>query len=141
MSPFVPPVPKPQPNRLSLLARFVLARRNVLELLRERNYSMKMGRFRFPGLDIVLANDPALIRRILVDEAHNFPKAEMLRRTLEPAIGNGVFIATGGSDNLFFAPYFSDSLPAPPDRWAGGGRPSRSPPPTRPHTTTHMPQI
>lgn len=30
---------------------------------------------------------------------------------------NGVFIATAGSDNLFFAPYFSDSLPAPPDKW------------------------
>lgn len=30
---------------------------------------------------------------------------------------HGVFIATGGSDNLFFAPYLSDSLPTPPDKW------------------------
>ena len=40
---------------------------------------------------------------------------------------NGVFIATAGSDNLFFAPYFSDSLPAPPDKWVNVS-PSRSNP-------------
>lgn len=30
---------------------------------------------------------------------------------------NGVFIATAGSDNMFFAPYFHDSLAAPLDQW------------------------
>ncbi len=40
---------------------------------------------------------------------------------------SGVFIATAGSENLFFAPYFNDSLPAPPDKWVNVS-PSRSNP-------------
>lgn len=49
-------------------------------------------------------------------------KAAKLDTTLQISEGhttpcNGVFIATGGSDNLFFAPYLSESLPTPPDKW------------------------
>lgn len=95
MSPFVPPYPEPHKGKLSLLARFLFARRNVLELLRERNYRMKLGHFRIPGLDLFVVNEPSLIRRILIEEAERYPKSETLRRTLEPAIGNGFFISTG----------------------------------------------
>ncbi len=95
MSPFIPPYPKPHAGALSLLAKFRSARRNVLSLLQERHYRMKMARFRVPGFDLFVLNDPTLVRRVLVDEAEQFPKGKLLLRTLDPVIHNSVFTSNG----------------------------------------------
>jgi len=95
MSPFIPPYPRPHAGALSLLEKFRAARRNVLSLLQERHYRMKMARFRLPGFDLFVLNDPALVRRVLVEEAEDFPKGKLLLRTLDPVIHNSVFTSNG----------------------------------------------
>lgn len=71
----------------------------------------------YPNFDNVSVYD--------IRAAHLDTTVQLSQTAVAPC--NGVFIATGGSDNLFFAPYFSDSLPAPPDRWINVS-PSRSNP-------------
>ncbi|MGQ0672047.1 MAG: cytochrome P450 [Hyphomicrobium sp.] len=41
--------------------------------------------------------DPDDIRRVLVSEADDFPKAPVSRRVLEPALGDGIFTAEGAA--------------------------------------------
>ena len=95
MSPFVPPRPKSHKGTLSLLGRVLFARRDVLGLLRERNYSMKMASYRAPGLELFVVNEPKLARSILIGEWERFPKASVLRKALHPAIGTGVLGSVG----------------------------------------------
>jgi cytochrome P450 len=47
------------------------------------------------GAGITAVTDPALIKRILLDEPDWFPKAPIERATLGPLLGNGILIASG----------------------------------------------
>lgn len=87
--------PKPTNNKASLLLTFFLKKRSWLDGLYERSYKMKMGRVKMPGLDLHIVNDPALVRRILVDDVRDFPKSDLLGELLNPLLGESIFTTNG----------------------------------------------
>lgn len=101
MSHFVPPFPKPQPKHarwLSLLLRpskFMQSRRCALSVLIDRSYEMKLGELGLPGRKLYIANQPDLVKRILVEDAENFPKSRIIADMLELLMGDSIFVSNG----------------------------------------------
>lgn len=92
---FIPPRPEPQAKQPHLIRRFLLARRCTLKLLYEKSYSMKMGKVRLPRGLLYMINEPALVRRVLVEQWAKYPKSRYLWGGLKPLIGNGVLMSNG----------------------------------------------
>ncbi len=95
MSRFCPVYPKPLKNKASLLLMFFGKRRSWLDGLFERSYHMKMGQVNLPGLDLYMVNEPKLVRKVLIEEANQFPKHDMLGNMLKPLLGESIFTTNG----------------------------------------------
>lgn len=95
MSNFCPVYPKPRKSRASIWLMFFSARHSWLDALYERSYRMRMGEVHLPGLDLYMVNEPALVRRVMDDEAENFPKSPLLGDALEPLLGESIFTTNG----------------------------------------------
>ncbi|TFY99915.1 cytochrome P450 [Ramlibacter rhizophilus] len=95
MTPFCPAYPAPRKSRASTLLMFFSARHSWLDALYERSYAMHMGEVHLPGLDLYMVNDPALVRRVMQDEADNFPKSPLLGEALKPLLGESIFTTNG----------------------------------------------
>ncbi|HVV28447.1 MAG TPA: cytochrome P450 [Rhizomicrobium sp.] len=70
------------------------ARRNVLEIIPAITYRQPIVSGEMLSRWHMLA-DPAGLRRVMVDNLANYPKAEFMRRMLRPAIGESLFNADG----------------------------------------------
>ncbi len=90
-----PVFPPPIRHKASLLKIFLGKRHSWLDGLYARSYAMKMGHVRLPGLDLYMVNQPELVRRVLVDEAGQFPKHRLLGDILEPLLGQSIFTTNG----------------------------------------------
>ncbi|HIO91762.1 MAG TPA: cytochrome P450 [Leucothrix mucor] len=87
--------PKPLKNKASLLFTFFIKRNSWLNGLFERSYSMKTGRVKLPGLEIVVANELPLVKGIMVDDVEKYPKNRLLHELLEPLLGDSIFTTNG----------------------------------------------
>lgn len=56
---------------------------------------MQMGEVHLPGVDLYMVNDPALVKRVLSDEAAQFPKSALLADALRPLLGDSIFTTNG----------------------------------------------
>ena len=92
---FCPHYPPPQAKRPSAWRMFFSKRRSWLDSLYARSYHMKMGEVHLPGVDLYMVNEPALVRRVMVEEAASFPKHEMLGDALRPLLGDSIFTTNG----------------------------------------------
>lgn len=92
---FCPHYPPPQPKRPSAWRMFFSKRRSWLDALYERSYRMKMGEVHLPGVDLYMVNEPSLVRRVMVEEAAQFPKHEALGDALRPLLGDSIFTTNG----------------------------------------------
>lgn len=92
---FCPHYPAPQAKRPSAWRMFFSKRRSWLDSLYARSYQMKMGEVHLPGVDLYMVNEPALVRRVMVDEAAAFPKHAMLGDALRPLLGDSIFTTNG----------------------------------------------
>lgn len=95
MTRFCPHYPAPAARRPSVWRMFFSKRRSWLDSLYARSYTMKMGEVHLPGVDLYMVNEPALVRRVMVDEAAQFPKHEMLGDALRPLLGDSIFTTNG----------------------------------------------
>jgi cytochrome P450 len=95
MTHFCPAYPKPRKNRASSLLMFFSARRSWLDALYERSYRMQMGEVHLPGLDLYMVNEPGLVRRVLSEDASDFPKSQLLGDALKPLLGESIFTTNG----------------------------------------------
>ena len=95
MDKFVPPYPEPHKNRSSFILRLMRGWRSWIDILFERSYYMKMGHVKLPTFDFYMANEPDLVRRILVDEPEVFPKHHLLHKMLKPLLGESIFTTNG----------------------------------------------
>ncbi len=68
-APFVPPAPTPRTSPPSLLELIRIVYRNPLELWGEPSYTKPWVSVSGFGGPLVIANDPGLIRHMLVDNA------------------------------------------------------------------------
>ena len=92
---FYPPVPVPQLKPLGPLALLRVLARNPLEAWTKAHFEepIVMG-----GLSIgrvALVNDPAAIRRVLMDNSQNYHKDWLQRRVLSAGLSNGLLTAEG----------------------------------------------
>ncbi|MEK8032066.1 cytochrome P450 [Ideonella sp. DXS29W] len=92
---FCPHYPAPQAERPSAWRMFFSKRRSWLDSLYARSYRMKMGEVHLPGVDLYMINEPALVRRVMVEEAAAFPKHAMLGDALRPLLGDSIFTTNG----------------------------------------------
>lgn len=95
MTHFCPAYPQPRKSKISRFLMFFSARRSWLDNLYERSYRMKMGELHLPGLDLYMVNEPALVKQVLVEQAANFPKNELLGNALRPLLGDSILTTNG----------------------------------------------
>jgi cytochrome P450 len=69
--------------------------RNPMDAWPHAVYAERLVRSVFIGRTTWFVCDPALIQRVLVDDADRLEKAEPMRRALEPALGQGILTAEG----------------------------------------------
>jgi cytochrome P450 len=111
-SPGIPPLlagPVPPRAPLSFVKYARTVRRNFIAGFHEDAYRQDVVETRFIGMHMFLVNDPAGIRRILLDNSANYPKAKIEQRILGPALGNGLITSVGEtwrSHRRILAPFF-----------------------------------
>ncbi len=94
-APFVPPAPKPRTEPPSTLEMMRIVYRNPLELWGEPSYNEPWISVTGIGGPLVVANDPALIRHVLVDNARNYRMATVRQKILRPILRDGLLTAEG----------------------------------------------
>ena len=94
-APFVPPAPKPRTEPPSTLEMIRIVYRNPLELWGEPSYNEPYISVTGVGGPLVIVNDPALIRYVLVDNAKNYRMATVRQKILRPILRDGLLTAEG----------------------------------------------
>jgi cytochrome P450 len=90
------PVRPPRPDRLLSQLRFMRAlRANFVSVWPEDAYSRPVTHVRIGRRHMFTANAPALIKHVLLDNAANYHKSPIIRRLLEPALGQGLVTSEG----------------------------------------------
>ena len=79
-----PAYPHPQPYTPNFLRRIHRGLSSWFGLLNEWDFRVPVGSLRFLGLHLLLVNDPAAVRRVLVTEVDQFPKHPYTLWMLEP---------------------------------------------------------
>ena len=93
-SPFIPVGAPVHRRRLSRIETAFIARRNVLEIIPSYAYRQPI----VSGDMLIrwhMMADPAGMKRVMLDNLANYPKSEIMRRMLRPAIGESLFNADG----------------------------------------------
>ncbi len=93
--PFVPPAPRPRAKPPSTLATIGIVYRNSLELWAEPAYNEPWILFHGVSGVIVVANDPGLVRHVLVDNAANYRLATGRQLILRPILRDGLLTSEG----------------------------------------------
>ena len=91
---FIPVAAPVHRRRLSRLEIALAARRNVLEIIPAISYTRPI----VTGEALRrwhMLTDPAGYKRVMLDNLANYPKSEIMRRMLRPAIGESLFNADG----------------------------------------------
>jgi cytochrome P450 len=95
-APFVPPAPEPRQAPPSTLQMLRIVYRNPLELWGEPSYTQRWVPVTSgAGGPMVIANDPGLIRHVLVENARNYKMARVRQKILRPILRDGLLTAEG----------------------------------------------
>jgi len=94
-APFVPPAPAPRTKPPSMLEMMRIVYKNPLELWGEPSYNEPYISVNGVGGPLVIVNDPALIRHVLVDNAKNYRMAQVRQLILRPILRDGLLTAEG----------------------------------------------
>ena len=90
-----PVYPPPEPYTPNFLRRIRRGLYSWLGLLNEWDFRIPVGALRFMGLNLLLVNEPAAVRHVLVSEVEAFPKHPYTLWILEPLIGRAIFSVNG----------------------------------------------
>lgn len=85
----------PPPAPLPFFQYLRAVRRNLIDALDEEMYRKKIIKQRSVGAASFVVNDPAGIRHVLLENAANYPKAEVEHRILGPGLGKGLLLSEG----------------------------------------------
>ena len=85
------PKPLSRPDNAKWTMRIGLFRKDMFSSQPKRLYRAWMAQVRLPFYRSFLVNQPYLVRRVLISEADNFPKSDVLSDTLHPLLGNSIF--------------------------------------------------
>ena len=87
---FRPPRPSPQPKALGPIALLKALRRNPLECWTKAHFEEPIVLGGFPFGRVAVVNEPAAIRKVLVENSHDYRKSALERRILSPRLRNGL---------------------------------------------------
>lgn len=93
--PFVPPAPRPREKPVGRFEMMRVVYRNPLELWGEPSYNERWISVSWFGMKTIIANDPGLIRHVLVDNAASYPMSAIRQRVLRPLLRDGLLTAEG----------------------------------------------
>ncbi len=94
-APFRPPAPTPRTTPPSMLEIMRIVYLNPLELWGEPSYNEPWLLVPGVGGPLVIANNPGLIRHVLVDNAKNYKLAAVRQKILRPILRDGLLTAEG----------------------------------------------
>ncbi|WP_226581688.1 cytochrome P450 [Acuticoccus sediminis] len=93
---FIPPYPHRYTERLSVWKRIELGSKNLLATFREYDFQNKRIKQSFLGQTLHVCNQPEGVRETLHQQAAAFEKKSPVQRhTLEPLLGDGLFVSDG----------------------------------------------
>ncbi|WP_139973177.1 MULTISPECIES: cytochrome P450 [Brucella/Ochrobactrum group] len=92
---FVPPAPRPREKPVGRFEMMRVVYKNPLELWGEPSYNERWISVSWFGMKTIIANDPGLIRHVLVDNAANYPMSAIRQRVLRPLLRDGLLTAEG----------------------------------------------
>lgn len=96
MSEFIPPFPKRHEKPLGPLDTLKYARRDLLSIWPEDAFRLQFMGTKIINRSIFIANCPEVVRHIFVTNHANYErKSPLMRKALEPLLGNGLFISDG----------------------------------------------
>lgn len=91
----LPPVPIPPPRPLPLLRAIQVARRNTLAIIPQGAFTQPVFGQRSPFGPSFLVSAPEGVKRVLLDAADDYPKAEFQSRLFEAFLGEGILTSEG----------------------------------------------
>ena len=94
-APLIPPRARGPDRPLKGMALISAMRASMLSIWGSRAYELPIIASRLYGRDRVLVNDPAAVRRVLVENAAAYEKPTPTRRLTRPIIGEGVLLSEG----------------------------------------------
>jgi cytochrome P450 len=92
---YVPPRPSALPPVISLLRVLMQGDGDLLSLLPGAAYTMDVGPLGYSRRQILIVNDPQLVRPILADPRDVFPKNDLMVDALAPLVGDSMFVSSG----------------------------------------------
>jgi cytochrome P450 len=94
---FRPPAPAPRKARLDLLSLLGVLRDNPLEVWTEAHFEQAVVHDGLPFLPAIVLSDPNAIRHVLLDNASNYRKDDLLLRILGAGLRDGLLVVEGES--------------------------------------------
>jgi len=92
---FRPPAPEPRESRANLLVLLRLLVSNPLEVWTRAHFEEPMVRDGLPFVPALVVSDPEAVRHVLLDNAANYRKDDLLLRILGPGLGQGLLTVEG----------------------------------------------
>jgi cytochrome P450 len=87
--------PVPPKKQLSLFKFLKVVRENFMAAIPITAYEQPISAMKFGIGHVVLVADPDGVKRVLLDNVANYPKAEMEKRMLGAALGEGLLVSDG----------------------------------------------
>ena len=92
---FTPPFPVPRSTPIGTFELIRTVYRNPLEIWGEASFNEPYVMVRSLGINTLIANDPGLIKHILIDQPANYVMAPVRQRILRPILRDGLLTAEG----------------------------------------------
>jgi cytochrome P450 len=92
---FIPPAPIPRKTPIGTFELIRTVYRNPLEIWGEPSFNEPWISVRSLGVDTIIANDPGLIRHVLIDDSANYVMSAIRQRILRPILRDGLLTAEG----------------------------------------------
>ncbi len=92
---FTPPFPQPRTTPMGTFELIRTVYRNPLEVWGEASFNEPHFMVRSLGVNMLIANDPGLIKHVLIDHAANYVMAPVRQRILRPILRDGLLTAEG----------------------------------------------
>jgi cytochrome P450 len=110
---FRPPRPTPRPQPLGPVALLKALRRNPIECWTKAHFEQPIVLGGFPFARVAVVSDPAAIRKVLVENPHDYHKSALERRILSARLRNGLVAVDGerwSSQRRTLAPLFGRKM-------------------------------
>lgn len=96
-TPYVPPKPDTLSAVTALMRAALHGDGDLLSLLPTAAYRVPIGPLGYSRRQILIVNQPDLVRHVLADPEGIFPKSDLMVNALAPLIGDSIFVSSGAT--------------------------------------------